>query len=148
MDLGSRSSTTPKAALMVQAPATPLHAPGSEPVTDTNFAGRLVTARRSQPLAQQLADRSGAHVTQIRGYEAGTSQPTLDVLRSLAPALNISADSLRFDDDERDPQSQTWRLNLEAVHQFTPEEQEHVAAFIEDALLRHHARQAFSGQAS
>ncbi len=32
--------------------------------------------------------------------------------------------------------------------QFTPEEQEHVAAFIEGALLRHHARQAFSGQAS
>ena len=63
-------------------------------------------------------------------------------------ALNVSADSLLFDDDERGPKNQTLRLKLEAVDQFTPEEQEHVAAFIEGALLRHHARQAFSGQAS
>ena len=134
---------------MVSADLTPLHAPGSEPVTDTNFAARLVAARKAQSLTQQqLADRSGAHVTQIRRYEAGTSQPTLDVLRSLALALNVSADSLLFDDDERGPQSQALRLKLEAVDQFTPEEQEHVAAFIEGALLRHHARQAFSGHAS
>lgn len=107
-----------------------------------------MTARKSQSLTQQqLAERSGAHVTQIRRYEAGTSQPTLDVLRSLALALNVSADSLLFDDD-RGPQNQTLRLKLEAVDQFTPEEQEHVAAFIEGALLRHHARQVFSGQAS
>ncbi|WP_244328589.1 helix-turn-helix transcriptional regulator [Yimella sp. cx-51] len=80
-------------------------------------------------------------------YEAGSSQPTLDVLRALAIALNISADSLLFDEDERGPQSQTLRLKLEAVDQFTPDEQEHLAAFIEGALLRNHARQAFSGQA-
>lgn len=130
-------------------PATLLHAPGSEPVTDTNFAARLTAARKNQSLTQQqLADRSGAHVTQIRRYEAGTSQPTLDVLRALALALNISADSLLFDNDERGPKNQTLRLKLEAVDQFTPDEQEHVAAFIEGALLRHHARQAFSGQAS
>jgi len=59
-----------------------------------------------------------------------------------------TTDSLLFDDDERGPQSQSLRLKLEAVDQFTPDEQEHVAAFIEGALLRHHARQAFSGQAS
>lgn len=66
-------------------------------MTDTNFAAR-----------------SGAHVTQIRGYEADTSQ----------------------------------RLKLEAVDEFAPEEQEHVDAFIEGALLRHHTGQAFSGQTS
>ncbi|GEL96436.1 helix-turn-helix domain-containing protein [Cellulomonas composti] len=118
-------------------------------MTDTNFAARLTAARKRQSLTQQqLADRSGAHVTQIRRYEAGSSQPTLDVLRALALALNVSADSLLFDDDERGPQNQTLRLKLEAVDQFTPDEQEHVAAFIEGALLRHHARQAFSGQGS
>lgn len=122
---------------------------GAVSVTDSNFAARLLSARKSQGLMQQpLAERSGAHVTQIRRYEAGTSQPTLDVLRALALALSVSAASLLFDDDERGPQSQRLRLKLEAVDQFTPEEQEHVAAFIEGALLRHHARQAFSGQAS
>lgn len=118
-------------------------------MTDADFAARLTAARKQQALTQQqLADRSGAHVTQVRHYEAGTSQPTLDVLRALALALRVSADSLLFDDDERGPKNATLRLKLEAVDQFTPEEQEHVAAFIEGALLRHHARQAFSGQAS
>lgn len=116
-------------------------------MTDTNFAARLVAARKSHSLTQQLAEHSGTHVTQIRRYEAGISQPTLDVLRAPALALNVSADSLLFDDNERGPQSQTLRLKLEAVDQFIPEEQEHDAAFIEGGLLRHHARQAFSGQA-
>ena len=53
-----------------------------------------------------------------------------------------------FDADERGPQHQTLRLKLEAVDKFTTEEQEHVASFIEGAPLHHHARQAFSGQAS
>jgi len=67
-------------------PAIPLRGPGSEPVTDTNFAARLTAARKTQSLIQQLADRSGAHVAQIRRYEAGSSQPILEVLRSLALA--------------------------------------------------------------
>ena len=46
---------------------------------------------------RSVAAASGARVTQIRRYEAGTSQPTLDVLRNLAFALNISADSLLFE---------------------------------------------------
>ena len=62
--------------------------------------------------------------------------------------LHISADSLLFDEDERGPQNATLRLKLEAVDQFTPDEQQHVAVFIEGALLRHHAKQALTGQAS
>ncbi|WP_172636450.1 helix-turn-helix domain-containing protein [Aeromicrobium massiliense] len=86
-----------------------------------NFATRLFAARKSQSLTQQqLAERSGAHVTQIRRYEAGTSQPTLDVLRALALALSVSADSLLYDDDECGPKNSTLRLKLEAVDQFTP----------------------------
>ena len=90
---------------MVGNDTTPLHGPGSEPVTDTNFAARLAGVRKQRGLTQQaLAERSGAHVTQIRRYEAGTSAPTLDVLRNLALALNTSADSLLFDSGERGPE--------------------------------------------
>lgn len=35
-----------------------------------------------------LAERTGIHVTQIRRYEAGTSAPTLDVLRNIAIGLS------------------------------------------------------------
>jgi transcriptional regulator with XRE-family HTH domain len=127
---------------MVNSDTTPLHGPGSEPVTDTNFAARLAAVRKQRAMTQQaLAGRSGAHVTQIRRYEAGTSAPTLDVLRNLALALNTSADSLLFDLDERGPETPSLRLRLEALDQLDPDEQANVLAMIEGALLRHQVRQ-------
>ena len=60
-----------------------------------NFAQRLVALRKQRGLTQQaLADRVGIHVSNIRRYEAASSQPTLDVLRNVALALATSADSL------------------------------------------------------
>jgi transcriptional regulator with XRE-family HTH domain len=127
---------------MVEHDTTPLHGPGSEPVTDTNFAARLAAVRKQRGLTQQaLADRASAHVTQIRRYEAGSSAPTLDVLRNLALALNTSADSLLFDNDERGPETPTLRLHLEALDQLDPDEQNTIRAVIEGALLRHQIRQ-------
>ncbi len=82
-------------------------------MTDANFAARLASQRRAAGITQQvLADRAATHVTQVRRYEAGTRQPTLDVLRVLAPALNTSADSLLFDDDDRGPATPGLRLKL------------------------------------
>lgn len=58
------------------------------PPGDMTFANRLATTRKYRGLTQQaLASTIGVHVTQLRRYEAGTSQPTLDVLRALARAL-------------------------------------------------------------
>ncbi len=43
---------------------------------------------------RSLAEHVGIHVSQIRRYEGGDSSPTLDVLRKLAVALSVSADTL------------------------------------------------------
>lgn len=127
---------------MVGADTRPLHGPGSEPVTDTNFAARLVAVRKRRGLTQQaVADRSGAHVTQIRRYEAGSSQPTLDVLRNLALALDTSADSLLFDADERGPATPNFRILLGALDQLDPDEQAAVVTLLEGVLMRHQLRQ-------
>ncbi len=118
-------------------------------VTDHKFGDRLAALRKQRGLTQQaVADAAGAHVTQIRRYEAGTSQPTLDVLRNLALALSTSADSLLFDTDERGPANPSLRLRLVALDQLDPDEHAAVLAMIEGAVLRHHARQALTGQAS
>jgi transcriptional regulator with XRE-family HTH domain len=63
---------------------------------------RLAGLRKARGLTQpSLAAKIGVHVSQLRRYEAGTSQPTLDVLRQMALALAVSADELVFDPDER-----------------------------------------------
>lgn len=46
---------------------------------------------------QTLADAVGCHVTMIRRYEAGETQPTLEVIRNMARALSVSADALVFE---------------------------------------------------
>lgn len=135
-------SSDAREAPMVEARSTPLHGPGSEPVTVTRFGDRLAALRKERGLTQQaLGDASGAHVTQIRRYESGSSQPTLDVLRNLALALNTSADSLLFDPDERGPETPALRLRMEALDKLDPDEQAAVLAMIEGAVLRHQVRQ-------
>jgi transcriptional regulator with XRE-family HTH domain len=53
-----------------------------------NYPKRLVTIHKQQGYTQQsLADAVGLHVNQIKKYEAGTTQPTLKAMVSLAKTL-------------------------------------------------------------
>lgn len=116
--------------------------PPTPPITflAMGFAERLATTRRQRELTQdQLAERVGVHVSQIRRYEAGSTAPTLEVLKNLALALSISTDTLVFDLDERGPDEEL-RLALEAAQHLTPHEREHLLAVAEGLLLRHQAR--------
>jgi transcriptional regulator with XRE-family HTH domain len=104
------------------------------------FSERLAATRHERGLTQQiLADRVGVHVTQIRRYEAGTSAPTLDVLRNLAVALAVTTDSLVFDEHERDP-AEELRLQFEATTHLDDEGKALVKALIEGVLLRQESR--------
>lgn len=110
------------------------------PIDLMNFAQRLVALRKQRGLTQQaLADRVGIHVSNVRRYEAGNSQPTLDVLRNVALALNSSADSLLFDEDERGPDDDL-RLQFEATRTLDDDEKETLKALLEGFLLRHDAK--------
>jgi transcriptional regulator with XRE-family HTH domain len=104
------------------------------------FPERLVTLRKSKGFTQQaLADAIGIHLSQLKRYEAGTSQPTLGALVNLAKVLSVSADALLFDAGERGP-SDDLRLQFEAVSQFTPEEKKVAKAVIEGLILKHDAQ--------
>jgi transcriptional regulator with XRE-family HTH domain len=109
-------------------------------VLTMDFATRLIAARRERGLTQQaLADRVGVHVTQVRRYEAGTNAPNLDVLRNIAVALNVTIDSLAFDEDERGPDDDL-RLAFEATMHLDPDERAMVKGLIEAVLLKHEAK--------
>ena len=105
-----------------------------------NFPEHLAALRKERGLTQpQLAEKIGLHVAQIRRYEAGTSQPTLDVIRSLAVALGVSADELLFARDERGPDDDL-KLQFEAVSRFTSEEKHIVKSVLQGMILQHEAR--------
>jgi len=104
------------------------------------FHERLVALRKEHGLTQQaLADRIGSHVQQLKRYEAGSSQPTLEVIRKLATALSVTSDHLLFGRDERGPDDDL-RLQFEAVTRFDEEEKRVVRSLLEGMILKHEAR--------
>jgi transcriptional regulator with XRE-family HTH domain len=112
--------------------------PGTPSLVD--FSQRLAALRRERSLTQQqLADRIQSHVQQLKRYEAGSSQPTLDVIRKLAVALGVTSDQLLFGKDERGPDDEL-RLQFEAVSQFDAEEKQVVRSLLEGMILKHEAR--------
>ncbi|MCK3668314.1 MULTISPECIES: helix-turn-helix domain-containing protein [Morganellaceae] len=108
-------------------------------VISMDFGKRLVTLRKDRKLTQAaLAEKVGCHVTMIRRYEADEVQPTLEIIRKLSRALSVSADTLVFDENERNPDEEL-RLQFEAISQFTPEEKEVARVLLESLILKHDA---------
>lgn len=118
---------------MLRAPPIPFPA-------DMTFAERLTQLRKQNGLTQQaLADRAKIHVTLLRRYEAGKTQPNIDTLRRIALALTISADQLLFDENERGP-TDDLRSQFEATQQLSDDEKQTVKRVLEGLLLAHEAR--------
>lgn len=107
---------------------------------DMGFAHRLSTLRKEKGLTQKLlAERVGIHISQVRRYGAGDSQPNLEALRNLALALSVSTDALVFDPEERGP-GDDLRLQFEATSRLDDEGKNLVKALLEAVLLRQEAR--------
>lgn len=110
-----------------------------------DFAHRVAALRKEKGFTQRLlADRVNVHVQQLKRYEAGSSQPTLDVIRNLATALSVSADELLFGRDQaghsqRGPDDDL-RLQFEAVSRFDADEKQVIRSLLDGMILKHEAR--------
>ena len=103
------------------------------------FAERFKKLREERKLGfSELADMVNVHSTQLRRYEKGESQPTLDVLRKLATALNVPGDMLLFDENERKPPEE-FILQFEALSSLNQEDIQTIKAIIEGLLIRRQA---------
>ncbi|MCG9768452.1 helix-turn-helix transcriptional regulator [Pseudoalteromonas piscicida] len=103
------------------------------------FVKRLTALRKQRGLTQQaLADDIELHVNQIKRYEAGTAQPTLETLVRLAKALHTTLDNLVFGEDSRTPLDEL-KLQFEALSQFNDEERKVAKEVLESLILKHNA---------
>lgn len=108
-----------------------------------SFTTRFLQLRKQQGLTQQqMADLTQLHVTQVRRYEAGEAQPSLDAIKKVALAFHVSADWLIFEEEEREPKN-NLKLKFEAVAQLNDEEKHVVITLIDSMLLKHQTRQFF-----
>ena len=78
-------------------------------------------------------------MNQIKRYEAGTAQPTLDTLVRLAKALRVSLDELVFDESESQPSTQMKRL-IDSVEQLSEDEQSIIRELIDGMIVKYEVR--------
>jgi transcriptional regulator with XRE-family HTH domain len=109
-------------------------------VLPMSFPERLAALRKERAFTQQqMAEKIGMHVSQLKRYEAGSSQPTIEVFRRIVLALNVSADTLLFEEGERGPDD-SLKLQFEAVSHLDPHEREAVQTMIAGVLHMHDAK--------
>lgn len=110
-----------------------------------HFPARLIQLRKAQSLTQQgLSDAAQLHVNQIRRYEAGTAQPTLDALIRLTKVLHVGLDDLVFGEHERGP-DEDLRLQFEALTAMLPEEKQVAKAVLEAMIMKSQVTGAVAG---
>lgn len=104
------------------------------------FPQALVQLRRAKGLSQQaLADATGIHVTQIKRYEGGSAQPSMDGLKKIALALDCATDVLVFDPSER-PIADDLQRQFEAISKLPEEERAIAWHLLEGLVLKHDAK--------
>eukprot|EP01037_Dinobryon_pediforme_P018968 gene18968-19310_t len=112
------------------------------------FPTRLIQFRKAQNFTQQgLAEIAQVHVNQIKRYEAGTAQPTLEALVRIARALHVSLDALVFEDAERGP-SDDLALQFEAVSHMPEEERRIIKALLDGMIIKYQTKQMMGNLSS
>lgn len=106
-----------------------------------SFAKRFIQLRKEHKLTQQeMANTVGMHITQVKRYEAGQAQPSLEVLKKIAVAFNVTTDWLIFEEGER-ALPNSLQLKFEAVSQMPEEDQRTITSLIDGMILKHTANQ-------
>lgn len=105
-----------------------------------SFTERFLPLRKQYSLTQQqMADTVGIHITQVKRYESGEAQPSLEVLKKVSMAFNVSTDWLVFEENERVPQDEL-KLKFEAVVQMDEDERRSVLALFDAMILKHQTK--------
>jgi len=105
------------------------------------FSKQFLQLRKEHKLTQQeMADKCGMHITQVRRYEAEQAQPSIEILKKIAIAFNVTADWLIFEEKERELPN-NLQLKFEAVSQMSEEDQRTIQSLIDGMILKHTANQ-------
>ncbi len=104
-----------------------------------SIARRLSKIRKDKGLTQQaLADAIGLHVTQVKRYEAGNSQPSIEALKKIAQTLRVTTDFLVFEPEELEPNSDL-ALQFKAISNMAPDEQTVIKQLLEGMIIKYEA---------
>ena len=115
------------------------------------FANKLTEIRKNRNLTQQeLAEKVGVGISQMRRYEKGSSSPTLEIIKNLAITLGVSTDELIFDNSERIAASRILDKELlrqfETVSSLNSRDIDAVKTVLESIILKNKLEEIIPGQ--
>lgn len=109
-----------------------------------DLSRKIIQLRKEKRLTQQsMADAIGIHITQIKRYESGGSQPSIDAIKKIAITFNVTTDSLLFDETERNPNNDL-KLRFEAIAQLPNKEQKILKELLDGMILKYKTQQWLS----
>jgi transcriptional regulator with XRE-family HTH domain len=125
-----------------------------KPYTEVNtmaFANKLTEIRKIRNLTQQeLAEKVGVGISQMRRYEKGSSSPTLEVIKNLAITLGVSTDELIFESNERVAASRILDKELlrqfETVSGLTARDIDAIKTVLESIIIKNRIEEILPGQ--
>ncbi len=108
-------------------------------LTTMSIAKRIATLRKDKGLTQQaLADAIGLHITQIKRYESGTSQPSLEALKKISKTFRVTTDSLIFEQEELEPEP-NLTLQFKAISNMPEQEKTVIKQLLEGMIIKYEA---------
>jgi transcriptional regulator with XRE-family HTH domain len=110
-------------------------------VDTPGFPQRLRELRRQKNLSQSaLGEKAGVHYTHISKYERGVSTPSLETIRGLADALDVSTDFLMEGDTDDVARARFQDRDLlrqfQEVEKLPTEDKELVKRFLDAFLFK------------
>ena len=106
-----------------------------------SFAEKLSKLRKEKGFTQQeLAQKVGVGITQMRRYEGGKSSPTLKVIKNIAKTLVVSTDDLIFDENEGVISAKILNRRLleqfEMVSGLNPHDRDAIETILESMIIK------------
>ena len=105
------------------------------------FAQKLAKMRKEKGFTQEdMAQKAGVGIAQLRRYEGGKSSPTLEVIKNIAKTLGVTTDELIFDEEEGVASNKLVDRKLleqfEMVTKMNPHDKDAIKTILESMILK------------
>jgi len=108
------------------------------------IAERIRLIRQQRKLSQtELADKADVNLKSLSRYELGSSIPPADVLKQIADALGVSADSL-LSDEQTNVKDTELLKKFEAIQDMEGDTKSMINSFLDLAIRDYKAKKAYS----
>lgn len=114
------------------------------------LGAKIKKLRKGKKLTQgELAEKAGISGNHLSRLERGVFQPSIEVVKRLAQALDVNVDGLLSGEDEASPavsiKNKELTERVQMIDQLEPEDQQAIMRVIDSMLTKHKMQKLLTG---